>query len=110
MHLYLDEDVDVLVADLLRSQGFGATTTRDVGHIEWADDDQLAYAAAHGMAILTHNRGDFQRQAEFYFAQGVPHAGIIIAVRRSPQEVVRRLMLILNQVTADEMINQVVYI
>ncbi|WP_434686922.1 hypothetical protein [Pseudanabaena minima] len=32
------------------------------------------------------------------------------AVRRSPQEIARRLMVILNQVTSEEMQNQVRYI
>jgi len=36
--------------------------------------------------------------------------GIIIAVRRPPYEIVRRLSLILNQVTADEIQNQLRYI
>jgi hypothetical protein len=38
------------------------------------------------------------------------HYGIIFAVRRPPQEIARRLLVILNQVTADEMENQVRYI
>jgi hypothetical protein len=33
IELYLDEDVSVLVADLIRARGFTATTTRDVGKI-----------------------------------------------------------------------------
>jgi hypothetical protein len=35
---------------------------------------------------------------------------IIIAVRRSPYEIVRRLLAILNHVPADEMKNQLRYI
>ena len=36
IELYLDEDVDVLVADLLRARGFVATTTRDAGNLQAA--------------------------------------------------------------------------
>lgn len=110
IHIYLDEDVDILIAELLRSQGFVATTTQEAGHSEWSDDEQLAYAAAHGMAILTHNRNDFQRRADAYFAQGLVHAGIMIAVRRPAHEVASRLVAVLNQLTADEMRNQVAYL
>lgn len=60
--------------------------------------------------MLTHNRDDFVRLAEEYFAEGRKHCGIIIAVRRPVQEIVRRLMAILNQTTADEMENQLIYI
>jgi len=38
------------------------------------------------------------------------HYGIILAFRRPPQEMAQRLLVILNQVTADEMENQVRYI
>ena len=38
------------------------------------------------------------------------HYGVIFAVRRSPQEIAQRLLAILNQVTSDEMQNQVRYI
>lgn len=38
------------------------------------------------------------------------HGGIILAVRRPPQEIVRRLLVIINHVTADEMKNQIRYI
>jgi hypothetical protein len=33
------------------------------------------------------------------------HYGVIFAVRRSPQEIAQRLLVILNQVTADEMLS-----
>jgi hypothetical protein len=45
-----------------------------------------------------------------YFASVQMHYGVIFAVRRSPQEIAQRLLVILNQVTADEMQNQVRYI
>ena len=45
-----------------------------------------------------------------YLEAGHRHYGIIIAVRRSPYEIVRRLLIVLNRVTADEMENQVRYI
>lgn len=108
--LYLDEDVDVLVAALLRSRGFAVSTTRDAHRLGTTDEEQLAYAATHEKTILTHNRVDFESLVRHYFILQKPHAGIIIAVRHPPHEVARRLLLILNQVTADEMKDQVRYI
>ncbi len=108
--LYLDEDVDVLVADFIRARGFTATTTREAGQLHNSDDDQLAYAASCHYALLTHNRTDFETLAQGYFASDRTHHGIIIAVRRPPQEITRRLLQILNHVTAEEMQNQVRYI
>lgn len=108
--LYLDEDVDVLVAELLKVYGFTAVTTREVNRLGSEDDEQLAYAVSEGMAVLTHNRVHFEELAAAYFGEGKAHAGIIIAVQRSPYEIARRVVRILDHVTADEVRNQLRYI
>jgi predicted nuclease of predicted toxin-antitoxin system len=110
IELYLDEDVDVLVGELLRARGFAAITTREAGQLGKSDEQQLAYAASKGMALLTHNRVDFEALARAYYEAGKAHYGIILASRHPAHEVVRRLLLILNQVAADEMQDQVRYI
>jgi hypothetical protein len=71
---------------------------------------QLAYAISQQQTFLTHNRADFEALARTYLAAGQSHYGIIIAVRHPPYEIVRRLLRILNQVTADEMQDQLRYI
>lgn len=110
IELYLDEDMSVLVADLVRARGFTAIATREAGQLHASDADQLAYAASQRKTLLTHNRDDFEVLAQTYFATGQTHSGIIIVVRHPPYEIVRRLLLILNQVTADEMRDQLRYI
>ncbi|MEE8586936.1 MAG: DUF5615 family PIN-like protein [Acidobacteriota bacterium] len=107
---YLDEDVSVVVAKILQSRGFQAVTTREAGNLGGSDSGQLSYAADHGMAILTHNRVHFERLARQYFDAGQEHAGIVIAVRRLPSELANRLLIGLDQFTADEMQNQLLYI
>lgn len=108
--LYLDEDVSALVAELLRARGFDVQTTQEAGRKGTRDEEQLAYAAGRRRALLTHNRDDFARLAEDFFAAGHRHHGIIIAVRRPPHDIAMRLLTILNHTTADEMENQVIYI
>jgi predicted nuclease of predicted toxin-antitoxin system len=108
--LYLDEDVDVLIATLLRARGFEVATTQEAGQISADDDVQLAYAVGRQMAMLTHNRVDYEALAAQYYAAGQPHCGIIISGRRPPYEIARRLLKILNAITADEMDNQLRYI
>ena len=44
--LYIDEDVDVLVAELLRARRFDALTTRDAGRLGQSDADQLAFSVS----------------------------------------------------------------
>jgi predicted nuclease of predicted toxin-antitoxin system len=108
--LYLDEDVDVPLAQLLRHHGFSATTARDARQLHRPDAEQLEYAVEHGMTLLTYNRDDFEALARQYFETNQPHYGIIIAVQRSPHQLLRRLVLVLNDITADEMENQLVHV
>jgi hypothetical protein len=75
-----------------------------------SDAEQLAYAVSQHKALLTHNRRHFEALAQSYAATGRIHYGMILAVRRQPYEIARRLLLILNYVTADEMEDQVRYI
>jgi predicted nuclease of predicted toxin-antitoxin system len=110
IRLYLDEDVNVLVADLLKARGFDALTVRDAGQLQASDEEQLAYAVSQQRAFVTHNRGDFEELIQIYFDTKRKHYGVILAVRRSPQEIAKRLLAMLNQVAADEMENQVRYI
>ncbi len=108
--LYLDEDVDVLVSKLIRARGFGAITTLEAGQTGRTDAEQLAFAASQHKTLLTHNRVHFEDLARRWFEENKTHAGIIIAVRRKPQELCSRILKLLNSFTAGEMENQIKYI
>ncbi len=56
---YLDNDVSLRLAPLLRSVGHRVTTTRDLGLSGASDDAQLLTAARNGWILITHNRRDF---------------------------------------------------
>ena len=108
--LYLDEDVSVLMAELLKPKGFDVLTARDAGMLTKSDEHQLAYATEHGRAILTHNRDHFQELHQAWLAAPRPHAGIIIATRRDIYALANRVATLLNTLTADEIENQLLYI
>lgn len=110
IRLYLDEDVNVLVADLLKARGFDALSARDARQLNASDAEQFAYAISQWRTLLTHNRTDFEALIQNYFETGQSHHGVILSVRRLPQAIVQRLLVILNQLTADEMLDQVRYI
>ena len=108
--VYLDEDVSVLIAKLLQARGFDAVTARDEGMLGRDDPDQLAYSVSLGRSVVTHNRVHFEHLHSKYLEDGEMHFGIIIATRRSPYEISRRLAVLLNTFTADEFDNQLFYI
>lgn len=58
--LYLDEDVNVLVADLLQARGFDVITARDAGQLHATDAEQLAFVVNQARTLVTHNRTDFE--------------------------------------------------
>jgi len=85
-------------------------TAQEAGNKGLRDNDQLEFAVSNGMAIITHDRVDFEKLAKDYFALEKNHSGIIIAHRRRPQLIAERLIKILNRFTTDDMANQIVYI
>lgn len=85
-------------------------TTVEAGNLGKSDHEQLAYASEHHRALVTHNRVDFERLADAYFTNGQTHGGIIIAVRRHPRELADRRRQLLDQFTADETDNQLIYL
>ena len=110
IELYLDEDVSVLIAHLLRVRGFVIVTTQEAGKLGASDREQLEFATGRRMTLLTHNRRHFEALAQHYFEANQTHTGIIIATRHPPRQIVARLLAILNSVTADEIENQLSYI
>jgi predicted nuclease of predicted toxin-antitoxin system len=109
--LYLDENIPVLLANLLKAKGFNAISARDAGMLNKSDLQHLEYAANNRLTLLTHNRCDFETLHSAYVSKGLNHYGIIIARQRgNVYELLSRLLKILNSVTADEIVNLIRYI
>jgi len=109
--VYTDEDVTIKLARELRRREYKAVTTQEAGQMEADDNSQLAYAATHGYAIFTYNQGDFCQRHVEYCRAGKKHAGIIIASRKvSLGETLRRLLRLLDSVTAEEMRGQIKFL
>lgn len=65
------------------------------------------------MAILTYNIQDFIKLAQTWHASGRKHAGIIVSEQfsqRSFGELLRRVLRLLDSITAEEIHNRVVYL
>ena len=62
--VYLDEDVSILIAELIRAKDFKSFTVSEAGRRGKSDAEQLKYATQNGYAILTHNRIDFEELAQ----------------------------------------------
>ena len=59
VRLYLDSDVSIRLAPLLRAAGHDAATTEELGQRGATDDEQLLTAVRETRTVVTHNRKDF---------------------------------------------------
>jgi hypothetical protein len=107
---YFDHNVDLWVASDLRKRGFDAAHSLELGHGRFSDERHLRWASEQRRTIVTFDRQDFQDLAVDWFLRGEEHSGIIIAVAPPVlpiSEMHRRLLRFLDDVTAEEMVNEV---
>ena len=109
--LYIDEDASKKFATVPRELGYDAVTTAEAGQLEADDEEQLKFATEQGRAILTFNAKHFQALHTRYCQEGREHAGIIVLNRKvSFSENLRRLLRLLDSVTAEEMRGQIKFL
>lgn len=104
---HLDEHVPSAVADGVRRRGIDASTTVDAGLRSATDETHLAYALAQGRVMVTCDR-DFLVLA----SRGRSHAGIVYYPygRYPVGEVIRRLVRVWEQHSAEDMVNRVEFL
>ena len=106
IRLHLDEDVFKDVAQALRLRGFDVISVHELSHQGLSDWEQLDNATATGRAIFTFNVVDYLALHSAYQSAAKEHAGIIVSKQLPINEVIRRLLQLLNSVSAAEMHNQ----
>lgn len=108
--LYLDEDVRVLLAEVLRSRGYKVSHVLEIGRTGKSDSEQLVYAVSHKMAILTHNISDFTKLSKSYSLERKKHFGIIVSGQIPFSELLRRTLKFLSSNTTESIKNRVVWL
>ena len=103
----MDEHVPFAVTTGLRRRGVDVSIALDAGLISVQDDEQLAHAFQSGRVMVTHD-DDYLR----LHAAGALHAGIAYCHQESLTvgELILRLMLIYDVMTAEEMYGRVEYL
>jgi hypothetical protein len=106
--IYLDADVERMIAKALRQRGYTCHAADEVGMKQASDEAQLEYAARMGYALVTYNVEHFAPLHARHLQKGWEHSGIVLIPKRwGASEVLRRLLKLLDAVTADEMCNSV---
>lgn len=113
IRFYVDEDAaQHAVMEGLRRSGVDAITVLEAGRGEEKDEEQLAFAAKEGRVVYTFNVDHFCRLHRDFLSTGREHAGIVVIPRQryTIGEKIRRLMSLVNALTAEEMKNRLEYL
>ena len=108
--LFLDEDVRVLLAEVLRSRGYHATHVLEVKRTGKSDAVQLAYAAKNGMAVLTHNIRDYVVLHKAYQAAWKNHSGIIVSEQIPFNDLLKRILKCLSANSKESLNNSLIWL
>lgn len=105
--LYADEDFRQAVIQQLLQRGYDVeyALAKNINHADWDDEQHLEYATGQKRTLISHNAKHFAPLHEKWWAVGRSHAGIIVTPQWETGVLVRRLLKLLDTVTADEMVN-----
>ena len=106
---YTDEDMSALVATLLKSRGLDVTTVPEQATLGKTDGEQLKIATSLRRCLVTHNRVDFERLYLQYMKENEQHFGIMIVPQKNAYEVARRIGVLVNALSVEEIYNQLLY-
>jgi predicted nuclease of predicted toxin-antitoxin system len=106
LHLFLDEDVHLPLADALRKRGYDAIHTLEARRSGLPDDSQLAFAASENRCLVTFNVGDFVQLHNQWLETGREHCGIIVSKQLSVGEALRRILALLQKEDAESIKSQ----
>jgi len=111
LRFYLDENVDVRIADGLRRRGVGASTAHDAGMLGATDAAQLEDAGRRGAVLVTCDH-HFLGLAARLSGHGKRHAGVIFvgSTQRRIGECVRRLALCAQMLDPSELVDRIEYL
>ena len=110
IRLYLDEDVHKRVASALRLRSFAVLSAHEVGRWGLTDEEQLSFASSGGRALFTYNARHYLELHLAWLQLGRRHAGIIVSDQLPVSETVRRLLNLLNRVSAEEARDQILWL
>lgn len=107
IRFHLDEHIDPAVARGLQRHGVDVTTTVEARLLSRSDEAQWDYAKASGRVLFT-NDTDFLRLAD----QDTSHCGLVYCHRTaySIGETIRRLILVYEVLSSDEIAGRVEFL
>lgn len=108
--LYLDEHVQLVLAEALRARGVDILTTQEARNIGLHDVDQLIFAAENRRSLFSYDKRHFARIHYEWMSMKRQHAGIILSDQLTIGLLLRRLMKLHFSLNTEDMINRLEYL
>jgi Domain of unknown function (DUF5615) len=111
--LYLDEDtIQGALIRAIRNSGVDVISTSESGKLGSPDEEQLIWATSQKRVIYSFNMGDFCRLHRSFMTEGMHHGGMILVPqqRYSIGEQLRGLLSLMEHMSAEEMMNQLIFL
>jgi predicted nuclease of predicted toxin-antitoxin system len=106
LRFYLNESVNIAVANGLRRRGIEAISSKDAGNLGLSDEEQLNYAIRKGFVIVTHDTDFLAMTMNF------EHKGIVYVHQQKygVGDLVRRLKLLWEIADSENLLNHVEFL
>jgi len=101
--ILLDEDVHSVLAEALRKRGYDAIHVQELDRKGRPDAEQLHFAVLQNRCIVSFNVADFVQLHNEYVQADRHHWGIVVSQQIPIGEALRRLLVILQNHTAETM-------
>jgi len=104
--------MDRALVRALRARAVDVTTALEADLIETSDERHLEFAASEGRVLYTFNVADFYHLHTLYAERGKHHAGMVLSQQQeySVGEQMRRLLRLINDLSAEEMKDRVEFL
>ena len=110
LSLYLDEHVQLALAEALRARGVDILTTQEAKNIGLDDVGQLAFATENRRSLFSYDKRHFAGIHYEWMGKKKEHAGIILSDQLSVGLLLRRLMKLHISLNTEDMINRLEYL
>jgi len=104
IRLYLDEDtISRALISGLSARNMDILSAHAVGLISVPDEEHLRYAVSTGRTLFPFNTRDFARLHTEWLSTDRHHSGIIVSDQVQVGQLIRRLLRLLDGLSAEEM-------
>ncbi|MBI1821884.1 MAG: DUF5615 family PIN-like protein [Nitrospirae bacterium] len=110
LRFYLDEDVDPLLAQVLRDRNVDCISTYEVKNQGLSDQDQLVFALRNKRTIISFNVKDFVFLAKQFAREGKSHNGIIVSDHLPFRGLLRRILSLMSKIDQDNLTNKFIWL